>query len=236
LAYYPEISAGITTQSNHASFDSNVAFRLAEAYFADAMEPDDEPSEGGDFDPDSYDAEDFDDFVGRYALDNAPSFILTFEREGETLFTQATGQQRLEIVPTSDSTFALTGVDASVVFHRGEGGEVEGLTLNQNGEQHATRLSGDEEEAWEPSVDALADFEGRYFSEEIETFFTVALEDDVLVAGHRRLDEAELAPGEEDTFSGGGITFAFERDRNRRVIGVYLSNVRTRDVRFERVR
>ena len=53
----------------------------------------------------------------------------------------------------------------------------------------------------------------------------------------RRLGIANLTPGEEDTFtSSGGMTFSFERDRNDQVIGFYLSNGRTRDVRFERVR
>lgn len=235
LAYYPEIGAGVTTQSNHAAFNSNVAFRIAEAFFEDAMEPEEEGAGEGAFDPESYDVEDFDDFVGRYALDAAPAFILTFSREGETLYAEATGQPRITLVPTSDTTFALTGVEASIAFHREDDGSVEGLTLHQNGEQHATRLE-DGDEAWTPSAAELEAFTGRYFSEEIETWFTIALEEESLVAGHRRLDDATLEPGDEDTFSGGGLTFAFERDRNGRVIGFYMANGRTRDVRFERVR
>lgn len=239
LVYYPEINAGVTTQSNHAEFNRNVAFQLGAAFFADAMESEEEESDETDegaFDPESYDPEDFDDFVGRYSLDPAPDFILTFTREDDTFYTQATGQQRLEIVPTSDSTFALTTVEASVVFHRNEDGKVDGLTLNQNGQNHATRLHGDEAIAWEPTVDDLADFEGSYFSPELETFYRVALGDEVLLVYHRRIDDAELTTGEEDTFSSGGLTYSFERDRNGEVIGFYLSNGRTRDVRFERMR
>lgn len=267
LAYYPELRAGITAQSNHASFDSNVAFRLAEAFFEDAMEPeaaavaDDET-----FDPSSYEAESFDELTGRYALDAAPTFILTFSREEETLYTQATGQPRIEIEPTSDSTFALTVVEASVVFHRDAEGGVTGVTLLQGGqEQHATRLEDDaeSEEAWEPTADELRGFSGRYFSEEIETFFTIDFEDATeqasgataesdqagdagdshgqgaephLILRHRRLEDAELTPGDRDTFSGGGLTLSFERDRNGTILGFYLSNTRTRDVRFERIR
>ena len=136
LVYYPEINAGITVQSNHAGFNSGIATRFAEAFFADAMEPveADVASATRDFDPESYDAEDVDEMVGRYALDNAPTFILTFTREGETLFTQATGQQRLEIVPTSDSTFALSAVTAEVTFHRNDDGDIDGATLDQNGQ------------------------------------------------------------------------------------------------------
>lgn len=242
LVYYPEINAGITTQSNHAQFNSNMAFELAEAFFKDAMELEEEgegegAAEDEDFDVEGYDPEDFDEFVGRYPLDAVPSFVLTFTREGETLYAQATGQQRLEIVPTSDSTFRLLAVEASITFLRGEDGEVEGAILHQNGQnQRATRLADDEApEEWAPTEDELADYAGRFYSEELETFYAFAVEDGELVMRQRRLGDVTLAPGEEEHFTGGNFTFVFERDRNGVVIGFYLSNVRTRDVRFGRV-
>lgn len=236
LIYYPEINAGITTQSNHASFDSNVAGRMAEAFFANEMEQDEPAAAGAAWDPADFDPDDFDDFEGRFALDAAPNFVLTFTREDDTYYTQATGQQRLEIVPTSDTTFALTVVDASVTFHREEDGTVNRITLNQNGQQPATRLADDGEPAWEPGTEELMDFVGRYFSEELETFYTVAFVDDHLEVRQRRLDDFSLTSGDRDTFTGGGLELTFERDRNNQVIGFYLSNVRTRDVRFQRVR
>ena len=234
LAYYPEINAGITTQSNNASFDGSIAFRLAEAFFGEAMELGiEEASEGAEleFDIATYDAESFDEMVGRYALDAMPDFILTFTREGETLYAQATGQPRLEISPSSNSTFTITQVNASIEFHRNADDRVDSLTLNQGGEQHATRL---DTEAWEPTTEDLVWFTGRYYSDEIETFYNLTLEQDQLTLHQRRMDDAELSPGEVDTFSGGGFTFSFERDRNEQVIGFYLSNVRTRGVRFAR--
>ncbi len=251
LVYYPEINAGITVQSNHAQFGSNIAFQLAEEFFEDAMEPEEGGGEGTgaagaaeaaeadaerDFDPDAYDPGDFDEFVGRYALDAAPNFILTFTREDGTLYAQATGQQRLEIVPTSDSTFALLAVEASITFLRGDDGEVNAAILHQNGDQRATRLEDDEAaEAWAPTAEDLADFAGRFYSEEIETFYDFTVEEGELVMRQRRLGRVVLSPGEMDNFAGGSFSFAFERDRNGRVIGFYLSNVRTRDVRFGRV-
>ena len=239
LAYYPEINAGITTQSNHAQFNSNVAFELAEAFFKDAMELEEE-GEGAvadaEFDAENYDPEAFDELVGRYALNASPDFVLTFTREGDTLYVQATGQQRLEIVPTSDSTFRLLAVEASVSFVRGEDGAVEGAIMHQNGaNQPATRLEGEAPEEWAPTEDDLADYAGRFYSEELETFYTLSVEEGELVMHQRRLGEVTLTAGEEDNFTGGNLSFAFERDRNGEVIGFYLSNVRTRDVRFGRV-
>jgi len=235
LVYYPEINAGLTVQSNDAGFNSGLAFRLAQAFFRTAMEPKVTASApGATYDPATFVPASFDAFVGRYALDAAPTVILTFSRVGDSLFTQVTGQQRFPIFPTSDSTFALRVVEASVTFHRAADGTVSGATLHQGGNQHATRLAGEAAKPWEPGPEALAAFAGRYFSEELETYYTLTVTDGKLVLEHRRLDPNTLTPGVEDVFTGNGVTLTFERDRNGRVIGFYASNVRTRGVRFAR--
>ncbi|MEZ4457558.1 MAG: serine hydrolase [Gemmatimonadales bacterium] len=236
LAYYPDINAGITVQSNHAGFNSNVAFQLAAAFFGDAMEPE-KPAAAAAvaFDAASYDPKTFDRYVGRYALEASPDFVLTFSRRGDSLFAQATGQPRLTIAPQSDSSFALTVANASVVFRRDAAGKVTGLVLKQGGQDLAARRLEGAAPDWKPSAADLAAFAGRYFSEELETFYTIAVNADTLVVRQRRLDEAKLTPGEPDRFAGGGLNFAFERDRNGKVIGFYVANGRTRDVRFERV-
>jgi CubicO group peptidase (beta-lactamase class C family) len=236
LAYYPEIHAGITTQSNRADFDGAITFRLAEAFFEDAMEPEEEEGPATEFDASAYDPEAFDEFAGRFSLDAAPNFILNFSREEGTYFLQATGQERVEMIPTSDTTFALVGVEASVTFLRNEEGEVDGLTLHQGGDNHATRLAEDAAEEWAPTVEELEAYTGRFFSHELEVFYTVKLEEEALVLNQKRSEPRTLIPGEEDVFNGGGFEVSFERDRNHQVIAFYLSNGRTRDVRFERVK
>ncbi len=243
LVYYPEINAGITTQSNHAQFNSNLAFELAEAFFREEMELEDEEEAVADdmvpddFDPEDYDPADFDEFAGRYALDSSPNIIFTFTREGSTIYGRPPGQERREMVPVSDSTFRLPGTGASVTFLRGEDGAVEGAILHGGGgDQRTTRLADDAPEEWKPGAEDLVDFTGRFFSEELETYYSFTVEEGDLVMHQRRLDMVTLTPGEIDSFSGGGLSFAFERDRNGQVIGFYLSNVRTRDVRFGRVR
>ena len=230
LVYYPELNAGATAQSNHAGFNSNVAFEIAEWFFPE-LEEDEIEAVAGDFDPASYNPSEFDEFVGKYALDAAPTFILTFTREDSTLYTQATGQPQLEIRPTSDSTFALVDVDASLTFQRNSEGEVDGMMLHQGGDQHATRIVEDEE----PWVPALDDFVGRYFSEELETFYEVVVSDSSLILTHRRVEDQKLTSGAEDYFTSTGGPVSFERDKNGQVIGMYLANGRTRDVRFAKL-
>ena len=76
----------------------------------------------------------FDGYAGRYQLE--PDFILTFTREGDHFFTQATGQPRDEIFPSSDLDFFLTAVDAQVTFVTDSQGRATEVILHQGGEDH----------------------------------------------------------------------------------------------------
>ncbi|MGO8731300.1 MAG: serine hydrolase [Terriglobia bacterium] len=73
----------------------------------------------------------FDGYVGRYQL--APSFILTVTREGDQLFTQATGQPKVQVFPESQRDFFLKVVDAQITFETDASGRATSLTLHQNG-------------------------------------------------------------------------------------------------------
>ena len=79
----------------------------------------------------SVDPKIFDGYVGRYQL--APNFILTVTREGDQLFTQATGQPKVQVFPESQRDFFLKVVDAQISFETDAGGRAISLTLHQNG-------------------------------------------------------------------------------------------------------
>lgn len=70
-------------------------------------------------------------YTGKYELQ--PGFILTVTLENDRLFTQATGQQKVEIFPESETGFFLKVVDAQITFTKDKDGKVTGLTLHQGG-------------------------------------------------------------------------------------------------------
>jgi CubicO group peptidase (beta-lactamase class C family) len=70
-------------------------------------------------------------YVGRYELH--PGFVIEITREGSALYAQATGQNRLELVPLSDAEFAVRGVDARVEFPGDAGDAAPSLVLHQGG-------------------------------------------------------------------------------------------------------
>lgn len=71
-------------------------------------------------------------YVGVYELQ--PEFKITISREGIQLFGQATGQQRFEMYPESETAFYLTVVEARVTFQVEED-SVKSLTLFQAGQE-----------------------------------------------------------------------------------------------------
>ena len=77
-------------------------------------------------------AEILETYVGKYEL--VPGFVITVTREDQQLTAQATGQPSFQIFPTSETKFFLKVVDAQITFNRSDSGEVESLTLHQNGQ------------------------------------------------------------------------------------------------------
>jgi CubicO group peptidase (beta-lactamase class C family) len=75
--------------------------------------------------------EQLDRCVGRYEL--RPGFVLEVTREGDRLFSQATGQPKAEIFAESETEFFLKVVDAQLSFPREATGPATGLVLHQGG-------------------------------------------------------------------------------------------------------
>ena len=80
-----------------------------------------------------------DGLAGSYAL--APTFVLTFTREGDKFYTQATGQPKFEVFAKSDKEYFLKVVDAQLTFVVGADGKATSVILHQGGrDQEAKRV------------------------------------------------------------------------------------------------
>lgn len=79
-----------------------------------------------------------DKYLGKYEL--SPTFILSIFREEGKMFAQATGQNKIEILPYEKNKFSLVDVDAKLTFNMDENGEVTSLTLHQGGDHEAKKI------------------------------------------------------------------------------------------------
>jgi CubicO group peptidase (beta-lactamase class C family) len=71
-------------------------------------------------------------YAGDYEL--APGFILTVTVESDRIFTQATGQEKVEVYAESETKFFLKVTEASIEFVKDDTGKFSKLILRQGGQ------------------------------------------------------------------------------------------------------
>ena len=82
------------------------------------------------------------------------------------------------------------------------------------------------------------DFEGKYLSKELETFYSLEVRDSTLMVLIRNTEEIKLSPLDEDSFNGDAFFLTkmdFLRDENGQVKSFTVSNGRTRGILFEKI-
>ena len=229
FVYYPELDAGYVVLSNYAALPGGVGSVVADAFFGEHMERADageaeSPADGIHLSDALLEA-----YAGRYELSG---MVIEISVAEEGLQFQLTGQPSTALRATSDTTFTVDGVDARVTFHADEDGPASALTLHQAGDHRASRIS-----ATDKTPANLDEYAGRYFSEELETYYQLVVEEEQLVIRHRRFGPALLTHVEGDRFSGALPVTEMEFGRNEGgdITGFHGGNGRTLDVWFERV-
>lgn len=72
-----------------------------------------------------------DQLAGEYEIQ--PGFVLTVTHENGRLYTQATGQSRFEIFPSTEYEWFVKAFNAQISFHAEQNGSITSLTLRQGG-------------------------------------------------------------------------------------------------------
>ena len=202
LMYFPEFDAAVITQSNNASFNSALmANKIAIIYFEEEFDSSKKAEDG------KYDLAKFEKLLGEYALDEAPDFIMNFMKKDDKITVQATNQPEIELIAESDSVFKIKGVDARVKFDLDDEGNAKTLTLMQNGNHTASRISS--EKTSENFVYEISKFEkllGKYALEEMKSFVMTFMKDeDRIYAQATGQPEFDLAAESDSTFKIKGV-------------------------------
>lgn len=243
VMFFPELDAAVITQSNNAAFDSSISVSVARVFFEEDLgKKEDVKSEEAltqekavasqEAEVATIEGEAFDKFAGRFELEEMAGVVFTFFREGDKFFAQPTGRPKREITPTGPTSFKVNGIEAEFVFHPDEKGEMNMLTFKQNGAQKGKRIPAD---PWSPDAEKLDAYDGRYFSDELETFYRIVIIDDKLVLKVRRMEDAALSPTSENLFlSEQGTELQFQEQEDGKFMKLLVSNGRTRGVLFSR--
>lgn len=244
---FPEERLGVVVLSNAGTFDpGRMARRVADVYLGgeDVAEGDAERGDTEEEAAEAATAEEEPDrasevrvpgrilatYAGRYDVDGIG--VVTIERDGDRLVLDAGGPP-LEMVALSDTSFHVPGPDAEVVFER-EGGRVARIVVRTaSGE-----LAGPRMETVQLGPEELDAYTGVYYSPELETLYRITVEEDGLLARHKRHGDLPLEAAGPDAFTGPRWFFRkleFSRDDAGEIEGFRLSGGRVRNLRFVRL-
>jgi len=236
LARFPEQRVSIIVLCNLRSMAPGRLVReLADIWLAEAFPPEESRNEPEPMretvaiDPSAYDR-----LLGRYQL-QGPTMIFTVKREGSRLIGQMQGQSPFEMLATSETEYYETQFGSSFTFAASPAGPAEKVTIHFGGSEYpAHRI-----EDLDLTPEQLAEYEGTYTSEELESSFVIVVGEDGLRAEHRRLEPILLEYVDTDRFGGTPTFFVrevlFERDADGRVVAFLMSGDRYIDMRFVRV-
>ena len=233
FVYYPDLDAGYVVFSNYQGVPGGIANVVAEAFFGQHMTARETPAAAASSGASSgvnVSAATLRRYAGKYEMTTLGGMTLNVELQGGDLRLQLPGQPALPLKATSANAFEVVGVPAKITFNTAADGAVQGITFHQNGDHPGKRV---EEKS---SVD-LNSFTGRFFSEELETFYDLSVEDGKLVIRHRRFGPVTLTHTNGDNFSGGlPVTqVAFRRDAEGKITGFEAGNGRARGILFSKV-
>jgi CubicO group peptidase (beta-lactamase class C family) len=226
--YYPDLDAGYVVFSNYQGLPGGVATVVADAFFGEHLAQPERPTAAAGV---TVPAAVLRRYAGKYEMTTLGGMLLTVEFQEGQLRIELPGQPALTLQPTSATTFDVVGAPARITFNATAAGVVEGITFHQNGEHPGRRVT--EERA---PVD-LASYAGRYYSEELETYYSLSVEDGQLVIRHRRFGPTTLTHTEADSFSGTMPVslVVFRRDAQGNITGFEAGNGRARGILFTRV-
>jgi CubicO group peptidase (beta-lactamase class C family) len=169
-----------------------------------------------------------DEYAGTYKL--GPGWLVTLTRQRDSLMVQATAEDRFPTRAVSRTEFYVPAYGASVHIRRDTTGAVTHIEYR--------RIRGERVELRIPTPEELPAYEGRYYSEELDSSYEMRAEDGDLIAGHRRHGDIVLLPLLEDEFRGEAWFLRevkFVRDESGTVNEMLISNGRSRNLSFRKV-
>lgn len=164
-------------------------------------------------------------YTGMFQL--RPGWVLSITKRNDTLMVQATDEPSYPMRAESATRFFVEAYNNAVTFLPDDKRLVN--TLAYRG------IKAQRVQEWSPSEEGLKEFTGCYYSDELQTTYTLQIQNGTLVAIHQRNDDVILKPTITDQFLGNRWWFRgvqVLRDDQRRVSGVAVFGGRVRNLKF----
>lgn len=233
LTMLPSENLAIVVLNNNNQSAFNIAGRIASYYVPREQDGQLESGENKEEALENLSISDnlLNSYVGTYKL--GPGWYVHLTKEGNQLYTQATQEKKYPMFALSDSVFQIpTYGDKTMTFHTGESGEITHLVYNNI---FSPKMS----QETIAELKNATEYEGEYVSDELNTTYRVVFKDGVLKLWHFQNGEIDLNQAWDDEFMGSAwytSLVVFRRDNNGDIDGLYVTQHRSRNQFFRKVR
>ncbi len=140
----------------------------------------------------------------------------------------------LPLVPLTKVRFQVFGAPVTVTFEGAVNGHPQRMLVLNDGEKEALVFEYTATLAPLSAVQ-LAEYADTYYSEELDTRYTVIVKDGTLAVRRRKFADATLALSSADQFTVAGVgNIKFFRDSQKRISGFEINAGRVRHLRFSK--
>jgi CubicO group peptidase (beta-lactamase class C family) len=231
LTRFPDQDLSVIVLANLGSVGvGRLAHNIADLYLVDVLE--DRDSEETDAEPTAervavdIDPEIYEEYAGKYEL--RPGFILAVTIDDGWLLVEPTGQQQIEMVPESETSFFVREVDARLEFLRNDNGDIHQLVLYQGGQEMAAPRI----EIVPPDPAEFPRYAGDYYSEELGVTYVITHEDGELRLKVGWDPRGKIEMSQADVGLGSVGTLTFDRNAGGEITGFSLDAGRVRGIEF----
>lgn len=237
LTRFPDYDHTIITLCNRSdAAPSRRSLQVAEAFLEEHMTPE-EATVSADFGEKGDVALEpalLDQFADTYWQEKDVGALIYLSQDaGRLMVNNIAGSETNPLIQLSDSVFRLEDESARLVFASNPDEKTQQVKWEWfDGRSWSLQRI----EPWGPNLRELKEFEGQYYSPEVDTSYEIVLEDNQLVARHHQRDDLPLTPAEQDGF-GSVLPFIdvqFQRDEKDQITGFLVSAGRVQDIRFEK--
>lgn len=173
----------------------------------------------------------FDRYAGRYALHGPSSKVVDIFRIGNVFFAGEKGGKNVRIIPVSENKFIIDKTKIEIVFKA----EKDAIPAMEYTDQK--KWTGKRIKEFKADQKTLEDICGTYWSPELETQYVLYLKDGKLMGHHPRHGDFSIRYIREGEFNGEPSFFRFfkaQRNNQGKIIGIYVTNSRVRDLWFRK--
>jgi CubicO group peptidase (beta-lactamase class C family) len=229
VLWFPEQELGVAVLSNLGNFNPDLlAKSVAEVYIGDQMAPQEAKRIGGEAKYVTLDAEQLQKFTGVYPLPKIGQTLTVVVKEGKLW---ANVGLELELHPIDQYHFYCKELQGDIVFSPLEHGGMHVKITQGSAVNEADRV---------PAAVGAADYlpyTGVYWSDELETQYTLFVRDGTLNVRHAHHGEIALTPIQKDQFASGwwfAPQVKFVRDAAGAITGMTLGGGRVAAIAFTR--